>query len=115
MQTYYDNILAQLRNGVPEEKIASDFTRALNKARDDFHGKELYDKTQQALREAWNDAVDAYAIYKGMPEGVSKKEFYFEKNEDILDTIMPIYGFIKSITDDVNHMIPMWRDQVGSK
>ena len=115
MQTYYDTILKQLREGVPEERIAADFTRALNKARDDFHGKELYDKTQQALREAWNDAIDAYALYKGIPEGLNKKDLYLMGEDDIIESIVPVYDFFKTVTENVNAIIPSWRDQVGSK
>ena len=43
MLSYYDNIIKALQNGTTEEEIARQFTKDLNAARDDFHGKAMYD------------------------------------------------------------------------
>ena len=115
MKSYYDDILRQLRSGVKEEEIAANFTNALNQARDAFHGHELYESARKNLVEAWNDAVDAYDFYKGLPNGLTKKELYVPKDENIVENLIPAYAMIKEISNDLREYVPTWRDQVGSK
>lgn len=115
MKSYYDDILKQLRDGVKEEEIAANFTNALNKARDAFHGYELYESARRNLVNAWNDAVDAYDFYKGLPKGLIKKELYVPEDESIIENVIPAYTMIKEISTDLSQYVPAWRDQVGSK
>lgn len=115
MNSYYDDILKQLRDGVPEEEIAQNFADALNTALDEMRGRSLYERARSDLRYAWNTAVDAYAVYKGMPKGMNESDLYLHENDDILEDIMPIFELIKGLSEDLSAVIPTWRDQIGSK
>lgn len=104
MLSYYDHILNSLQKGNTEEDIVRQFTKDLNAARDDFHGKAFYDEAMRGFKVAWNDAIDAYAYYKGLDEGVTTKELYLKDNDDPIETIISTYNLIRNIKDTLKNV-----------
>ena len=104
MLSYYDNIMKALQNGTTEEEIAKQFTKDLNTARDDFHGKAMYDEALHAFKCAWNDAVDAYAFYKGLDDGVKASDLYMKVDDDPVETMIATYTLVRDISDALKNV-----------
>ena len=104
MLSYYDNIIKALQNGTTEEEIALQFTKDLNAACDDFRGKTMYDEAIHAFKCAWNDAIDAYAFYKGLDDGVKASDLYMKVDDDPIETMIATYMLVKDITETLKNV-----------